>query len=285
MRSRSRPTRCMCPRVQPPWVQVPPAVRVIVPASFLQAMSALPMDTEAEVVSTEAGVPWRTDIAATPLMQDLMGALATELASSEAQSALPMKLLDSREDRDENEPDVPINGSEIMEIGKYAKAGMMKTFAQIYVEDKNYVQWIRKFVTTSKPNSRGQSSSSSMMRLRLYIACRDQLKEKRVRADKQVESLVVDFNPPYVDPKMMTQGPVVSPLKLTAKAKATQKPEIRNKGTMKQAAASSDGYESWEAVEPRQDRSLKAVKEQILKKMLQLQRELEDLEEVEREGM
>ena len=150
------------------------------------------------------------------------------------------------------------------------KAGVMKTFAQIYV-------------TTSKPNAKGQSSSTPMMRLRLYIACRDQLKEGRVKLDSQLDVTTVNFDPPFIDPKKMAQ----TPLKLTAKAKSVPKKEPKQAN--KQAAASSSGYESWEKVDGPQERvnhNLKAMKEKIMNQMHALQAQLEnleDLEELERE--
>ncbi|CAE7206850.1 GIP [Symbiodinium sp. CCMP2456] len=245
----------------------------------VHAMAMRPMETEAEVVTTAEGVPWRSDMKATPLMKDLMEALTPELLQPENPGALPVKLLDSREDHEDDEPGVPINGSEILEIGKYAKAGQMKTFGEIYQEEKNYIQWIRKFVTTSKPNAKGQSSSGPMMRLRLYVACRDQLKEARLKLDKQLSKTEFVHEHPYIDPKRTGPGP----LKLTAKAKsgpAAAKQMVKTPN--KQASGSSDGYESWEAVEATQDMrnyNLKAVKEKIMNQMHVLQAQMEQLEQ------
>ena len=173
------------------------------------------LDAEMEMM-TEAngdGVPWRTDIATTPLMQELMEALKPELTSPDTEtSTIPVKLLDSREDHDDDEPGVPIRGAEIMSIGKYAKAGQMKTYAQLCTEDKNYVQWVRKFVTTAKPNAKGQGSSTTMMRFRLYIACRDQIKGNRIKTDVQInKETVVDFSPPYIDPATMATSSAIKP--------------------------------------------------------------------------
>ena len=50
-----------------------------------------------------------------------MGA-GTEIVGEEGTS-IPAKALDSREDRNEDEPGVAISGAEIMTIGKYQKPG------------------------------------------------------------------------------------------------------------------------------------------------------------------
>ena len=120
-KSSHRSMKYMCPCVQPPRVQVTTAVTVTHPPKPFQAMSMGPMDTEAEITNTDAGVPWRSDIKTTPLMQDLLSALTPELVSPEATTRVRVKLLDSRDDREDDEPNVPISGSEILEIGKYAK--------------------------------------------------------------------------------------------------------------------------------------------------------------------
>ncbi|CAE7801864.1 rluD [Symbiodinium sp. CCMP2592] len=243
----------------------------------VHAMTEPIMDEEMEMMADANGVPWRSDLTVTPLMEELMAALKPELTSPDKEvSTIPVKLLDSREDHEDDEPSVPISGTEILSIGKYAKAGQMKTFSEIYTEDKNYVQWIRKFVTTSKPNAKGQSSSSPMMRLRLYIACRDQIKENRIKTDVQInKETAVDFNPPYIDPVKMSSSSAAKP-----KAKAGYQ------GTMKRATASNDGSENWEKVEAPakvDNRTIKAMKQKLLNQMMALQAQMASLEEIETE--
>ncbi|CAE7261434.1 CPK2 [Symbiodinium necroappetens] len=113
---------------------------------------------------SEIGTPWRPDLTATPLMKELAEALKSELKTN-AKVTIPFKMLDALEDHDADEPGAPVHGTELMTIGKYAEAGVVKSFAAIYVEDKGYTQWIRKFVTTTKPNSKGQAQTTPMMKM------------------------------------------------------------------------------------------------------------------------
>ncbi|CAE7637419.1 PCSK5 [Symbiodinium sp. CCMP2592] len=233
---------------------------------------------DAEMMVTENGVPWRSDIAATPLMKELLGALKPELAN-EVPNALPMKMLDGLDDADEDEPDVPISGREILSIGKYAKAGMMKTFAEIYTEDKGYVQWIRKFVTTTKPNQKGQAPTSPMMKLRLYIAMRDQLKENRVKLDVALPKTDVMAEPPYIDPKKALQLPMAESTRA-----ATPKMKTKRSPTGKQGAALSSGSDAWEKVdampEPNESerKGIKIRKARLMEQMRLLSAQMEELE-------
>ncbi|CAE7257454.1 GIP [Symbiodinium microadriaticum] len=225
-------------------------------------------------MNAQMGTPWRSDMTATPLMQELVEALKPELEEG-SETSIPTKTLDALEDHADDEPNVPVKGTELMSIGKYAKAGVIKDFQTIYVEDKGYVQWIRKFVKTTKPNSKGQAPTTPMLKMRLYVACRDQLKDQRIRLEQQVPREIVAQDFPYVDPSKEAA-------KKVSKTKAMQ--------PMRQLAASSSGYSSWEEVSMPEPESRMAkieqtkerlkMKEALMDKMLQLQMELEALEKV-----
>ena len=73
--------------------------------------------------------------------------------------------LDEESDWSEDEPECPLMGTDLCE------------YAQVYQEDKGYVQWIRSHITTK--------SCAGMKKLRLYIECVDTAKKERLQAKWQ----------------------------------------------------------------------------------------------------
>lgn len=106
---------------------------------------------------------------AMPLSQ-LAKELMEELNQEDAPSGkYVLKQVDLMPDLSEDEAESPISGGEIMLTGKHK--GKM-TLRQVYMEDKDYVQWAR--------DQPGTNWTKEMKRFRLYIECRDQTKMSRL---------------------------------------------------------------------------------------------------------
>ena len=78
--------------------------------------------------------------------------------------------LDEASDYSEDEAECPLMGTDLCEAGKFKGK---KSYAQVYREEKSYVQWIRSHITTK--------SCAGMKKLRLYIECLDNAKKERLQ--------------------------------------------------------------------------------------------------------
>ena len=75
-------------------------------------------------------------------------------------------------DMDEDGKNLPVEGQTIIRDGKYGKSKQALAVEEIYIQDKNYVNWIRQHIQTT--------SSIEMQRLKVYVVTRDQAKRERL---------------------------------------------------------------------------------------------------------
>ena len=80
--------------------------------------------------------------------------------------------LDQMPDMDEDGKNLTVEGQTIIRDGKYGKSKQALAVEEIYIQDKNYVNWIRQHIQTT--------SSIEMQRLKVYVVTRDQAKRERL---------------------------------------------------------------------------------------------------------
>eukprot|EP00435_Cladocopium_sp_Y103_P075981 s11_g71.t1 len=106
----------------------------------------------------------------------LAKALINELREAEGNQEVTYvgTQIDQVMDLSEDEGDCPISGEELIQAGKYKGK---KTMSEVYVEDKLYINWVRQHIN--------KTSTKEMIRLRLYVECRDENKADRMKEAKK----------------------------------------------------------------------------------------------------
>lgn len=82
------------------------------------------------------------------------------------------KDLDQMPDKESDGETLPVDGNMIPKEGKYKKGPMKMTMEQAYVQDKDYMEWIRGHIKTT--------SGREMQRFKLYVLTRDEKKKHRL---------------------------------------------------------------------------------------------------------
>ena len=92
--------------------------------------------------------------------------------------------IDQVPDLSEDEGDCPISGEELIQTGKYKGK---KTMCEVYMDDKSYINWVRQHIN--------KASRKEMIRLRLYVECRDENKKERMKEMKDMKKNLMNQMP------------------------------------------------------------------------------------------
>ncbi|CAE7240458.1 RE1 [Symbiodinium sp. CCMP2592] len=128
--------------------------------------------------------------------------------------------LDKQSDGSHDDADAPIPGNTPMTEGKYKTR--KTTYASIYINDKDYVNWVRTHI--------GNKSSKVMRQFKVYVAFRDEGKAARIQETARQQ-----------------MGKKEKPMRAGSPKRAR---EHRSRGSMELDNLDEDSMEPWVAVDP-----------------------------------
>ena len=129
----------------------------------------------------------------------MVNQIMSNLQQAQSQTLRPMdeRALDEFPDSPEDGMMSPVPCNTVLKDGKYAKNKLFWTVERTYLQDKNYVRWVRAHTN--------QDSSLEMQRLRIYIYHRDTKKKIRMEESKYKMGVQMPMTP---SPAMMAHtGP------------------------------------------------------------------------------
>ena len=220
------------------------ALLVSVPGEFRKKPMSYPGEAAMDL-------SWGGSFERTPLIAELMQELGPEMESQTPEEVTGRRL-DMHSDLPGDEPAglvAGINGQLQMTVGKYSKGSQLTTFAWVYEQDKGYAAWVRKHIKTTRGTGTANKPSQCMLRLRLYVALRDQRKGQRLQHEQQM-------------------------IEVTARSSASLVLPLRAKG--KAAPKSAATMNSMEPEEPAEQAEEK--KQRLQMQMEMLRQEMEAIE-------